>query len=108
MADPLEIPIPLDTPLYEIRVELDGTSYTLRFDYSGKEDRWYLSIRLLDGAPVRRGLKVVAGWNVLRLCHTANRSPGVLFFSDPRSPIAPSPGFPDLGRDVRAFYFPAP
>lgn len=106
LPDPLEIPLFPDVPLYTERVTLDGSEYTLRFDYSGREDRFYLSVFDASGAAVRRGMKVTSNWNTLRLCQTSNRPPGVLFFSDPRAADTDAPGFAELGRRVRCFYFP--
>ena len=106
MADPVEIPLYPDVPLYTETVNLDGVDYLLRFDYSAKEDRWFLSVFSAAGAPLRLGVKVLSGWNTLRLCRITGRPPGLLFASDPRSPTADAPGFADLGRRVRLFYFP--
>jgi len=104
MAELYEYALPTDAPLYEITAELDGSTYRFRFDYQAKSDRFYLSIYTAAGDALRRGIKVLAGWNVLRLCRSADRPPGVIYFLDLASTEAEPPALRDLGRRVRFFY----
>lgn len=106
LPDPILFPLFPDVPLYTMRVTLDGETFTLRFDYSGREDRWYLTVIDATGARVRSGMKITTNWNTLRLCQRGNRPKGILMFADPRRADAPAPAFADLGRSVALYYFP--
>lgn len=105
MKEPLEIPLSLDTPLYTERVTLDGREYLLRFDWNGREGRWYLSIGTITEVWIRRGIKVVANWPLTRKSVDLRLPPGHLFAMDLTSNGEP-PDFYDLGRRVKLFYFP--
>lgn len=102
-----EIPLPTDAPLFTVRADLDGTDYDLRFDWSGRENRWTFSLYLPAGDPIARGLRVVPNWNVLRATQTPGRPPGQIWFLDERGRATEAPGFSDLGRRVRLHYIPA-
>lgn len=106
LSDPVQIPIFSDTPLYTQRVTLNGSEFLLRFDYSGKEDRWYLSVFDAAGIAVRRGVKVIPNWDALRLVATETKPRGILFFADGSRGAKSAPAFADLGRRVALFYFP--
>lgn len=106
LPDPILLPLFVDTPLYTERVTLDGVEFTLRFDYSGREDRWYFAVYDAAGAKVRSGMKITSNWNTLRLCQNEGRPAGVIVFSDPRAPNTAAPSFAELGRRVLLFYLP--
>lgn len=57
----LRIPTAPETPLYEQRVRIDDRDYVFLFDYSQREDRWYLTVSLEDGTVLVRGWKLVTG-----------------------------------------------
>lgn len=107
LADPIAIPLFADAPLYTERVTLNGAEFLLRFDYTAKEDRWYLSIFDVAGVAVRRGIKILPQWDMLRLCADERQPRGILFFADLRGSGRAAPAFADLGRRVALFYFPA-
>lgn len=106
LPDPILFPLFPDVPLYRFDVTLDGVPFTLRLDYSGREDRWYLAVYDAQGVKVRSGMKVTSNWNTLRQCQNEGRPAGVLVFSDPRRPDSAAPAFAELGRRVLLFYFP--
>lgn len=90
-----------------MRVTLDGVEFALRFDYSGREDRWYLSVSVANtGEQVRRGMKVQANWDLLRLSVHPSRPPGALLFLDVRREAGSieSPGLYSFGRTVKLVY----
>lgn len=109
-STPEEIPILLDTPLFTERVKLDDRAYDLRFDWNGRERRWYLSIAA-EGQTIAAGVKVVGNWTLLLTSRSHTLAPrGALVavdFSDRRG--AP-PVFNELGqgRRVRLLYYSAP
>lgn len=98
----LPIQLPLDTPLFTIKVMLTGVDYILRFDYQERQDRWYFGLYTAENEPILVGRKVVCGWDVLRTCALSTRPPGQLFFlsSDDQRP----PGLTALGRTAILIY----
>lgn len=105
LNDPQTIPLFPDTPLYTMRVSLNGREFTLRFDYSQREDRWFLSLYDSAGSPIRKGIKITPNVSALRLARHDPRTPrGLLAFSD-TTPRIEAPGFADLGRRISLVYF---
>lgn len=103
---PVVIPLPRDTPLFTVRVPLDGADFVFGLDYSGREDRWYMSIVDVDGAAVVRGIKLVENWPLLHKVSHINRPKGELMAFDGTG--GGPPGLRDLGkgRRVKLLYFP--
>lgn len=91
-----------EVPRYETNPTLSGTTLRFRFDWSGREDRWYLSIFDADGEPIRTGIKCMTNRDVLEGVKHANRPPGRLAFGDANN--SEPAGFAELGRRVRLFY----
>lgn len=99
-----EYQVPTDTPRFDFSAELDGSTFLFHFDYQAKSDRYFFSMYDANGAPIRRGMKVLAGWNVLRLMRTDARPIGGIYFLDLASHLADPPALRDLGRRVLFFY----
>ncbi len=101
----LYIPTPTDTPLYRMRTTLDGVTYVLRFDYTATEDRWYLSIYDAEETPLRRGIKMVPGVDLLHDARHVAGVPqgGLMLFS----PQGDTPGLSEMGRSSFLLYLPA-
>lgn len=76
------IPLPSDTAHYTTRVALDGVSYVLTLEWSQREARWYLSLADGEASPIAVGIKVVAGWPLLRKVTDARRPTGDLYALD--------------------------
>lgn len=107
LQDPLEIPIALDTPLYTERVTLDGREYLFRFDWNGRENRWYFSIGTVQPeAWLARGIKIVAEFPLTRRFTSEAMPPGSIIAHDFSNQKGEPPAFQDLGRRVRLFYYP--
>lgn len=99
-----EFSLPTDAPLFTMRVTLSGEEFVLRFDYSGKEDRWYFSLLELNENPIRRGIKVTPEVDLLRTVRWDTRAPArMLAFWDRRTP-ALSPGLQAFGRTTSLLY----
>lgn len=93
-------------PLHTYAIDLDGVSFTLRFDYSGKEDRWYLAIFDASGARVRSWIKLVNGINLIDLAAYDERAPqGQLIAFDLRGLAFDAAGLHDLGQGSRISLF---
>lgn len=103
---PIEIPVFPEVPLYSERVTLDGKEYLLQFDWSDREQRWYLSISKADGTLIKTGVKVVANWPLLRKCVDVNQPPGVLMAVDLSPNGGEPPSLDDFGLRVKLLYFP--
>lgn len=101
-----EITLFAGSPLHEQRVTLGGEDFVLRFDYSEREDRWYLSVYDAAGASVRRGMKVNCNWDVLRMGSATNRPAGALVFLDTtrNRDSGEAPTFGEFGRTVKLGY----
>jgi uncharacterized protein DUF6983 len=96
----LLIPTDPDSPLYEERVTLERQEYLLRFDYNGREDRWYLDVALIDGTLLVRGWKLVTG--VMLGNRVADRRmPGGRFVVHTQDADDSAPGFGELGEGRR-------
>lgn len=106
MTTPLEIPLPLDTPLFTMTVLLDGRSYILQLDYCEREFRWYLNVSTMEGAKLASGIKVIADWPLLRQCVDERLPPGILMSADVSGAGGEPPEFADLGRRVKLWYYP--
>lgn len=106
MSTPLEIPLPVDVPLFTMGITLDGREYSLLFDYCEREFRWYLSVSLADGTPLASGIKVIADWPILRQKVDGRLPPGILTTADVSGSGGEPPAFSDLGRRVKLWYYP--
>lgn len=105
LLDAIEIPVSLDTPLYTERVILDGREYVLRFDWNGREGRWYLGLETAEGSPLYRGIKIVADWPLFRRLVSPEAPIGMIVARDITG-RGEAPGFGDLGRRVKLYYYP--
>ncbi len=103
--DPVEVPVSPDTPLYTERVTLDGQEFLFRFDWNGREGRWYLDVGDIDEAWIVTGIKIVANMPLLRRCVDPRRPKGILMAIDLSTQKGEPPDLTDLGRRVKLFYF---
>ena len=61
----LEIPVRSDLDRYSLTVAIDGTDYRLRFSHNTRDDHWYLSVELTDGAELASGIPIVTNTPLL-------------------------------------------
>ena len=102
---PLIIPVFPGEPLYQERVRLEGRDYIFRFDWSSREERYYMSIKDQDETNLLIGLKVIANWGFLiRTKFNTALPPGDLIAIDLESGGEP-PTFNDFGTRVKLYYF---
>lgn len=107
LGTPVEIPLPVDLPLYEIRTRLDGKQYLLTFDWIGRENRWRYSVSF-DGRVLLSSRKLICHIGLLdSKAYDLDAPPGVLMAIDFSDRGGDPPGYADLGRRVRLVYFPA-
>lgn len=101
---PYEFPIEPDVPLFEFRCRLDGTDYVLRFDWNGRDGRFYLSLFDANRTLIVGGIRIVKNFPILRKYQYENMPLGLLQVSD----LSQSSGQPELGtlgRRFRLFYW---
>lgn len=104
-TDPLEIPIPLDTPHQSFRTTLDGVDFIVRLDYQERWDRWLLDLLTLDETVIIAGVRLMSQWLPLAGLVSPLRPAGSLYVYNTAGDDPP--GFSDLGRHVKLIYFPA-
>lgn len=104
---PIEIPLPLDTPLFTMRTTLDGTEYLFELDYCEREFRWYLSIFDTSGNALATGVKLIADWPLLHQYVNPALPKGILMSVDDSPQGGEPPDFQALGRRVKLYYYPA-
>ena len=97
----LLIPTTPGQPYYQQKTRLDGRDFLLHFAYNEREARWYLSIHDEEDTPLRKGLKLVANWPLLRHYREDPRMPpGELIIFDLTGDGSP-PTLDDLGEGLR-------
>ena len=106
MSEPIEIPVFADTPLYKLRINLDGQDYIFRFDWNARTERWYLDIGTASEQWIVTGLKLVADWPILRRVSDPRRPPGNLMAVDLSPLQGEPPNLSDLGSRVKLIYIP--
>lgn len=78
------------------QVDLDGTTFTLRFRWSERASNWHLDLSYVDGTPIASGLKLVTGWPLLWRSTHPLRPLGDLYVIDMQRRDA-EPNFDGLG-----------
>lgn len=102
---PVLVPVFPGEPLYEQRVRLEDRDYIFRFDWSNREQRFFMSIKDQDETNLLLGVKVVANWPFLVRSHfNPNLPPGDLIAIDLERGGEPPTLF-DFGTRVRLFYY---
>jgi len=76
------LPITPDLEAWSQSTELDGRVFRLDFDWSRREQAWYLDIFGSDGTPLAIGLKLCENVNVLRREVSTLLPPGPLVVLD--------------------------
>lgn len=94
------IDTPADVPLARMRVNLGGTDFSLRLDYTEKEDSWYLSVYTANESPIIRGVKLRPNRSLLTLATSDEKPQGFLVLVGPPVKV----GFAALGR-THTLYF---
>ena len=99
----IQLPLRSDVPAFTFQTDLDGTTYSFKFRYNSRMDRWAFDILTANNDPIIEGVLVVTGTLLLER------------FSDPRLPQGDmfvlnkedenvSPGRSDLQKNVFILY----
>lgn len=92
-------------PLYRERVRLEDRDYVFRFDWSNREQRFYMSIKDQDDVLLLLGIKIIANSPLIGRHHfNLSLPPGEFLAMDLEQGGEP-PTFNDFGTRVRLFYF---
>lgn len=83
-----------DLPFWDMRVPLDGVTYTLEFRLNVREEKWYLRILDEDGTTVILGGQKIVAYYPVNPFRADRKPPGALSFV---SPSGEDPGPDDLG-----------
>jgi hypothetical protein len=84
-------------PFYTQVVQMEGTSYLLTWNYSQREDCYYLSIATPDAISLADGIKVVANWPLLHKWADNRLPPGELICKSNSTTQDPAPGLGQIG-----------
>ena len=104
----LIVPTSTELSSYTQRTEMDGTDYVLRFQFSQRLGRWYVSIFDQDDVPIAQGLGIRSNFEVARFLPDEIHPPGQLLVLDTVAATdqeAVDPGLRDLGDRVLLAYF---
>ncbi|MFW6031645.1 MAG: phage baseplate plug family protein [Myxococcota bacterium] len=93
-----------EVPNYRQRTTLDGRQYVLRFRWNVRGAYWTIDVHDSSDNPIASGVKVVPGWDLLKLVTDPRKPPGVLMAVD-MTGDGEAPGIEQLGRDVVLYYF---
>ena len=108
MTTMVELTVFKEVPLYEYRTTLSNREYVLRFDYSGREDRWFLYVLNAAAALIAGPLKIVCGKDLLSKVRWNPDAPAGAIVALDLKGTADSPGaaptWSEFGRRVRLFY----
>lgn len=97
------IPTPSgDQPFAEQRSTLDGRDYVLTFQWSAREERWFLSVADESNDPIASGLKIVANVPLGRRVRDARWPPGwiIALSENDEAPL-----LDELGGRVVLYYY---
>ncbi|NIR31652.1 MAG: hypothetical protein GWN84_20540 [Gammaproteobacteria bacterium] len=97
------IPVKRDTPAWRQRTSLDGTTFELDFAWNERESAWYLTVRDVEGEPLRGAIRLVIDWPLLRSWADQGRPAGELYFLDLEG-TGSAPTFVDMGRRLQLVY----
>ena len=52
---PVQIPLPVGKARFDLRVDLDGSTYVMEFDWNSRSDSWSFNILDASGTPLLSG-----------------------------------------------------
>src|ERR1700749_78717 len=97
------LPVTSDVEHYTFQTVLSDTLFGFRFDYSQRDDHWYMSLYDDSGVAILEGLRVTLGAFYLYRVATLRRPAGVIMAFDTTNKNL-DPGRNDLGGRVRLLF----
>ena len=99
----IQLPLRSDVPAFTFQTDLDGTTYSFKFRYNSRMDRWAFDILTANDEPIVSGVLVLTGTLLLER-FTDERLPlGDMFVLNKEDENA-SPGRDDLQKNVFILY----
>jgi len=99
----LELPTRRDLPAYQYQIELDGTTYTLFFNYNQRMEKWIMGVGDAQGTRLVAGVPIIVDWPLFNRFQSEDLPPGDIAAYD-SSNQSEDPGRFDLGGRVRMIY----
>lgn len=97
------VPVKRDTPHWLQRTSLDGVTFELEFFWNERDAGWYLTVRDIEGNPLRGAIRMALDWPLLRTWADQGRPAGELYLVDLAGTGAP-PTLEDMGRRLALRY----
>lgn len=89
------------TPFASQTTTLDGVPYILQFQYSQREDRWFLLLATIDGSVIYGAVKLVLNWPLFAQCRDTRAPPGqFMVISNTQADDSP-PGLNEIAPGAR-------
>lgn len=102
-GEALEIAVPQDVPLFDIRTTLKGQEYILLFDWHDRESRWYMTVLDAAGNVVTAGIKLLSNWPLYSRETLPQAPHGQFIVADPDALPAQ---LADFGQRTKLLFFP--
>jgi hypothetical protein len=99
----LQLPLRSDVPAFTFQTDLDGTTYSFKFHYNSRMDRWAFDILTANEEPIVSGVLVVTGTLLLERFSDPRLPQGDMFVLNKADENA-SPGRDDLQKNVFILY----
>lgn len=103
---PVNLPLLVDTPYFDVEAQLDGVLYAFTFRWTARDSQWTFDLADADRDPIVSGIAVVVDFPLARRCADARMPPGAFFAVDTTGGQV-DPGETDLGRRVVVVYYTA-
>ncbi len=99
----IQLPLRSDVPAFTFQTDLDATTYSFKFRYNSRMDRWSFDILTASNEPIVSGVLVVTGTLLLERFSDARLPQGDLFVLNKEDENV-SPGRNDLQKNVFILY----
>ena len=88
---------------HRYNVQLDGLTITFEWHYNRRADRWSIHLFDVDNIPIRHGVRLVTGIDLLQRVALATKPPGTLIVVDTTGADT-EPDSDTLGNEARLRY----
>ena len=99
----IQLPLRSDVPAFTFQTDLDGTTFSFKFRYNSRMDRWAFDIATANNDPIISGVLVVTGTSLLERFADARLPQGDMFVLNKEDENV-SPGRNDLQKNVFILY----
>ena len=78
----LIVPTHSNLPSYNFNVDLDENNFIFQFDYNGRADRWFMTLKDRDGNSILDGVMLETGIDYLDLIQNDEKPQGNLILEN--------------------------